>query len=65
MLLMFVSVCVCVCVYASFCAKHDGMVAHDTAQNKLTEAVMALAYELINFGYAPMSSMSEIMRESE
>jgi hypothetical protein len=63
MLLMFVSVCVCVCT--SFCAKHDGMVAHDTAQNKLTEAVMALAYELINFGYAPMSSMSEIMRESE
>ena len=35
---------------ASYCDKHRGMVAHDVAQNRLTEAIMALAYELINFG---------------
>ena len=27
------------------------MIAHDVAQNRLTEAILAVAYELVNFGY--------------
>jgi len=39
------------CARSSFCLRHSGMVAEDKTYNNLIQAVMRLAYELVNFGY--------------
>ena len=41
----------CALSVCRFCVRHNGMVAADKQHNNLIEAVMTLAFELVNFGY--------------